>query len=167
MKEVKRTKEEHYRNLYDKIRVEADTKKLFKLTGELLDIRSGNLPQRFLIEGRVVSKPNEMSNSQLDFYNTKVENLIKNLPNSDRDPLRYLKEAMNTWEERDARPIFHFREINKTDVLKLIGSLSNSEAFGVDEIDALALKSVAQEISEPLIHLNQHVTGHWKICSEV
>ena len=60
---------------------------------------------------------------------------------------------MAGWEERDTRPIFSFNEISKSEVIKLISSLSNSEAFGQDELDAAALKSVAAEISGPVQHI--------------
>ena len=72
MKQVNKSKEKHYKDLYDNIEREGDTKKLYKLTGELLDIITGNLPQRFLVDGKLVSKPQEMANLQLDYYNQKI-----------------------------------------------------------------------------------------------
>ena len=153
VKDVQRSKEKHYTGLYSKIEVEKDSKKLFKLTGELLDIRAGNLPQRLLKDGKLINKPAEMADHQLNYYNDKVRKLRENLSISNRNPLELLEKAMNTWEERDARPLFNFKRINRSDVLILIKSLSNSEAFGLDGLDAVALKTVAEEISAPVQHL--------------
>ena len=87
LKEVKRTKKQYYKKLYTEIEEEADSKKLYKLTGELLDIRTGNMPQSFLIKGKMVRKPQEMANCQLNFYNEKLQKLRDSMPDSNRDPL--------------------------------------------------------------------------------
>ena len=47
VKLVKSVKIEHYNQLYKNIEAEKDTKKMFKLTGELLDDKQGTLPQGF------------------------------------------------------------------------------------------------------------------------
>ena len=98
----------------------------------------------------MVSKPEEMANHQLDFYNAKVKKLLEKIPTSNRDPLRFLDRAMDSWEERDAHGFFELKEISKSDIMKLISTMSNSEAFGIDGIDSIALKTVAEEISGPL-----------------
>ena len=60
---------------------------------------------------------------------------------------------MREWEERDARPIFKFREISLSETVKLISTLGNSEAFGTDNLDSLGIKTVIGEISGPIQHL--------------
>ena len=102
-KNVTKVKNEHFRKLYEKIETEGDMKKLYSLTGELLDIRTGNLPQRFLVDGRLVSKPSEMADIQLDYYNNKLKKLQDSLPQTKGDPLRILKESMENWEEKDGQ----------------------------------------------------------------
>ena len=47
-KQVGKTKSEYYLKLYGQIEQENNTKRLYSLTGELLDTRTGNLPQQFL-----------------------------------------------------------------------------------------------------------------------
>ena len=78
---------------------------------------------------------------------------MQKIPPSDRNPFRFLDKALEKWEQRDARPIFEFREISHSETLTLISSLSDSESFGQDCIDSLSIKSVAGEISGPIRHL--------------
>ena len=153
VKLVKSVKIEYYNQLYRNIEAEKDTKKLFKLTGELLNDKQGTLPQGFLTAGKLTRKPKEMANLQLDFYNKKINKLIEKIPKSNRNPLRYLEKAMDNWEQRDTRPIFKFREVTLQETVALINSLGNSEAFGHDSIDAQAIKTVATEISQQIKHL--------------
>ena len=62
---------------------------------------------------------------------------------------------MDKWQEWDGQHIFKFKDISIADTLKLISSLAESEAFGHDRLDLVALKTVAAEI--------KFVKSKWKI----
>ena len=139
--------------VYGDIEQERDTSKLYKLTKELLGDTAGTLPQRFLLYGKIVSKPGEMVNTQLDYYIQKLEKLKEKMPETGGDPLYYLDKAMEAWEHKDERQVFTFRKITQAETLTLISGLANSQAFGHDGIDSMGLKLVAAEISGPVRHL--------------
>ena len=68
-------KTEHYNKLFDKIETEKDTRSLYNLTYELMDKKCGNSPQTFLSEGKLIRKPKQMANLQVNYYKNKVDNL--------------------------------------------------------------------------------------------
>ena len=65
---------------------------------------------------------------------------------------------------------FEFREISVDETTKIIGRLSNSTAFGIDQIDALSVKAAAVHLVKPINHLiNVSLTSgvyanRWKIA---
>ena len=97
-------KKEHYNKLYDKIEIEKDTRNLYNLTYELIDKKNGNTPQTLISDGKIIRKPKLMANLQVNFYENKVKELISKIPNSNRDPHRFLDYAMSTWLSRSSVP---------------------------------------------------------------
>ena len=101
-------------------------------------------------EGKLVRKPREMANLQMKYYVDKVDNLVRNWPVSQRNPHRYLDEAISTWESKDDIQTFSFREISLTETAKLIDTLGNSGAHGHDQLDAMGIKDTAGHLVKPL-----------------
>ena len=153
VKLLKNAKKNHFSKLYRDIEEEKDVKKLHKLTNELVDKRNGNTPQTFIVNGRPVRKQKEMCNIQMNFYTEKIKNLIKKIPHSTRNPHRFLDSAMNSWEGKDARPIFEFREISFLETEKLVSKMKNSAAAGHDTIDAIGIKDGGVHLVRQIRHI--------------
>ena len=70
VKELRKCKIEFHEKLYQKMENEKTTE---NLTSELLDRRDGCTPQQFLRAGRLVRRPEDMANMQMDFYKSQVD----------------------------------------------------------------------------------------------
>ena len=64
-KQVLKSRNEYYQGLYTRLEEEKDTRSIYRLTAELLNEKNGALPQKFLVNGKLVRKPSEMANLQL------------------------------------------------------------------------------------------------------
>ena len=106
VKNLRKCKDQCYAKLYDNLEKEHDTKGLYKLTNKLTGIHSGSTPQQFLLDGRIIRKPQEMATVQLDFYVKKLEMVNAKLTASNRNPHRLLDTALNNWADKDAHPVF-------------------------------------------------------------
>ena len=69
------------------------------------------------------------------FFVDKTCRLRKAIPLAMTDPLRKMKEAMET-----RQCTFQIRPGNETDLLKIISNLKNSSATGVDHMDTRTVK---------------------------
>ena len=166
---IRKAKKEHHQNLFAQIQQENYTKKLYRLTKEVLDVQENCMPQQFLENGVLIRKPEQMANLQNYFYKKKIDDLVKNLRPPTGDPLSYLKNAIEKWEEKDRVPEFNFREITMEETFSLISSLGNSTAMGHKGLDALAIKSASKSLCRPIKHLinislrTKKVVNLWKI----
>ena len=82
------------------------------------------------------------------FFINKIKDLRQKIPAVNIDPLKYLKEAM-----RGRRSRFSIKELTIVEVLKIIKSLKNSSATGVDFIDTKTI-NLGGEVLAPAI---QHI----------
>ena len=62
-------------------------------------------------------------------------------------------QHLKKWDGSESLPTFSLREINELETLKFIQKLSNSTAFGRDELDGLSMKVAAGHLKGPLTHL--------------
>ena len=163
-------KDQHFRHRFEVAVDNNDAKQIFGLAKELSGITSCSQPTSFLIEGRLVRKPKDLANAQLEHYATKIENLRgKQWPKED-DPLNSLRSALGKWSKKDQMKVFNFKEINLLETSKLVKGMSNSVSFGHDQLDAVTMKLVLPQILIPLNHLintslqNSKVAMKWKLA---
>ena len=150
IKSLKKCKQEHFENLFSKMEQEKTTKGLYNLTRELCDLKDGSSPQCYQKDGKMIRKPCDMADLQLNYYTEKISTLQSKIPVSNRNPHRFLDCALANWADKDERAVFNFREITIMETSQLISSLAGSTALGHDEIDSLAIKSAAQHLINPL-----------------
>ena len=146
-------KTKHNKEAFRKIETEKDSGKLFNFTKELLSWKSSPPPTGFLQDGKMYRKQKDIANIQAKFYRDKVNNIKRNLPRTEGDPLQVLKMAFEKWQPKHNIPIFKYKEVTESEVLKLITSLKNSSAFGHDEISATTLKIGAKFLAKPITHI--------------
>ena len=69
------------------------------------------------------------------FFVDKICRLRRAIPLAMTDPLRKMKEAMET-----RQCTFQIRPVSETDLIKIISNLKNSSATGVDHMDTRTVK---------------------------
>ena len=119
----------------------------------MLSWKKGGSPHSFLIEGKLYRRPDELANIQVDYFTEKVRKLSQRIQSTGTNPLRWLKVAMESWEDRRKLPTFKFSELSLIQVIHLISKLGNSVSYGTDNIDALAIKAAAVHLAPPIRHL--------------
>ena len=145
-----------HNNLYKKFKETHDVKNIYKTTRRLLNWKGGGGPQSFLKNGLLVRRPIDLANLQMEFFNNKVKGLISNLPVTNTNPLKWIKNSMESWKAGKVGrklPIFKFRELTLLETVTLIGDLGNSTSFGTDLIDALAIKTAAVHLEPPIMYM--------------
>ena len=94
-----------------------------------------------------------MANLHLDHYVNKVESLLRSLPVTERNPLRFLDSAMEKWADKDTHPIFNFRDITLSEASVLISTLFSSNSSGHRGLTSLAIKSAMGKLLIPVQHI--------------
>ena len=76
------------------------------------------------------------------FFIEKIQTLGSKIPSTNSDPAKKLREAM-----RGISCQFKIQKVDIVTVLKIIKSLKNSSATGVDYVDTRTLKLIADKIA--------------------
>jgi hypothetical protein len=105
-------------------------------------------PTQLFSNGKMVTSPSGLASAMNKFFVDKVKRLRLNIPPATSDPLTKLKEAM-----RRRECSFRLKMVKEDQVLKIIQSLKNSSATGVDYVDTRTLKLVAGMITPALTHI--------------
>ena len=153
-RQVKSDKKEHLDNLYTKYNQEVNTRNTFKLTKELLGWNSPKTPATLKnADGSIITAPLLIANKQVSYFSDKVSNIIRNLPNTNHDPLTTLRNAMNAWNFKNDRTIMKLKKVNSSEVLERIKTMGSSTAYGHDTLDSMAIKTGAQELYIPITYI--------------
>ena len=141
------------RNEFDAIAEKNDTKLLFQKTKKMSNWKSGGPPTKFLINGKLIQKAEELANHQMRYFTEKLIRIRSSLGTSNSDPLRLLKLAFERWKPTQIIPIFETKEITLLETATLIKNLSNSSSRGIDEIDSISIKTAAVILLKPIQHV--------------
>ena len=95
-----------------------------------------------------MTSPAGLASSMNRFFLDKIRKLRDNLPLPTNDPVRKLREAM-----RRKNCSFRIKPVQESQVLKVVKSLKNSSATGVDYIDTKTIKLIAELITPVLTHI--------------
>ena len=88
-------------------------------------------PTSFIIEGKKVTKPQEMADIMMTTFADKTEKLINDLPPPTVDPCAALNSALNSWGKRkEERELFKFSQITNMDTLKVLSDLGKHNERG-------------------------------------
>ena len=148
---VKNDRKSHFSNLNNKYIQNGDSSSLFALAKNRMNMLKSGPPTGFLKNGKMVSKPKEIANMQIEFFEKKVEKFIESLPNENIDPLAVLKSALLRWgDEAKKRPTLKLCKIGEIKTLNLLKKLGKSTSMGRDGLDAQALKMAAALLFRPL-----------------
>ena len=141
-KDKKRWEEQRFDSL------ENSTTDIWRSLKGWLGWNSGGPPTQLFHNGRLITRPVGLSSTMNEFFITKIKNLREKIPQTSCDPLIYLRQAM-----KGRSCTFSFKEVSLIEVKKVICSLKNSSATGVDYIDTKTIK-LGVDILAPVI---QHI----------
>ena len=110
---------------------------------------SSGSPTKLYSRGRVETSPHHMANIMNEFYVQKVADIRAALPPPTEDPLARLRTIM----AGSTAPQFNLQPVHPDTVDKIVKSLRNSKATGLDYIDTRILKLVRNEIVPALTHI--------------
>ena len=69
----------YYKELFEKMENENDVKKLFRTTKKLLGNTTVSPPDRFLVDGKVITKQKDLAEALATYYDDKVKKIKKTL----------------------------------------------------------------------------------------
>ena len=101
IKGLRDCKRDYHVKLFEQVEQEKTTKGLYRLTRQICGLKSVSTPQQYIHEGVVVRKSIQMANLQQNYYINKVSKLLRKIPVSNRNPHRFLDQALENWEEKD------------------------------------------------------------------
>ena len=144
---------------WQKLRLEeCDTSsgKVWKSVKSILNWQSSGSPNQLFYKGQLRTKSQDIADSQNQFFVGKVQDILANIPAPTSDPLRKLQELMM------ARSCsFSLEAVHPDSVEKIISGLSNSSAFGLDNIDTYIVKLIKSEILPAITHMiNLPISSH-------
>ena len=152
-KNLHNTRNNHYKEVFEKLEKSHDVKNIYNMARRILHWEGAGAPQSFLSDGILIRRPIDLANLQMKYFDTKVKTLITNLSAPKFNPLKWLNECMDRWSNKINLQKFTFKEISLQETLNLIAALGNSTTFGIDLIDATAIKVAAIDLAPPLRHL--------------
>ena len=169
-RDVKRDRNLHTKNTFQKIIDNKDTRALYRMTKNILGWTQGGTPETFMKDGQQIKSPKEMAQIQLEAWGNKVNNLKNKLPMQTEDPLTTLNRAFENWDNTGNLNELVFQPVGRMEIVNTLKELGSSHAFGHDEMDGKAMKLVAEAIAAPIEHIvnlsiqNSNFTSRWKIA---
>ena len=99
-------------------------------------------------KGSLVTKPQEVANSQNEYFIEKVFNIRSNLPQSPIDPLGRLRNLMSKHQNN-----FKLHVVHPDQVEEVIRGLKNSNSSGLDNISTSIVKKMGLELLPAITHI--------------
>ena len=126
-------------------------RKPWSVIKEVIDKKKTKVtPYKFVINNKIVTDTNVISDSFNNFYVNIGPDLAKQIPKCDKDPLSYIPN--------NVRGSIFLKDVTYSEVSKIIMLLKNSSP-GWDVIHTKVVKNTYNVFSEPLLHiLNLSIT---------
>ena len=109
---------------------------------------SGGPPTRLHQDGVLHTKPSNMAKIMNNFFVTKVQNLRRNIPHSNLNPLNLVRKLM-----QGRQCSFDLQPVHPGVISKIIKKLKSSKSCGIDNIDSYVIKLAEDELLPPITHL--------------
>ena len=136
---------------WQKIRLEEcgeNSGKVWKNVKGILNWTSSGSPSQLFYRGTLKTKAQDIADAQNDYFINKIQNIRENLLPPLSDPLAKLTSLM-----ANRQCSFSLNTVHPDQVNKIISSLNNSSAFGLDQIDTSIIKLVKAEILPSVTHI--------------
>ena len=122
--------------------------KTWKCVKGILNWQSSGSPNQLFYNGTLKTKSQEIAESQNQYFIEKINNIRLNLPPPASDPLSKLRFLMS-----GRQCTFTLQAVHPDQVEEIISRLSNSNAFGLDQINTSTIKLVKTEILPAVTHI--------------
>ena len=145
-----------------------DYGKLWKNILGWLNWSSARSPTKLSQNGVMETSPSRMAELQNEFYINKVKSIRQNMPAQKKDPLDTLRKKM-----QGRTQTFTPAPVTPDQIEKIISSLKNSKASGVDEVDTYIIKLVKSDIVPAVCYIvnlsiqTNRFPTKWKIAKVI
>ena len=139
---VKQDRKKNLKETYERLQENNDSKGLYNLTKKKMGWKSPGTPESFMIEGRRITSLKEMAEVQANYFQEKVNTLVRNL-----------KNVVRRWGKMNSVPEMEIRMVTEAEVVTLIKEMKSSHAFGIEGIDSEALKILPEAIAAPIANI--------------
>ena len=145
-----------------------DSGKLWKNILGWLNWSSTSSPTKLSHNGRLVSSPSQMAELQNEYYINKVQTIRRDMPAQRKDPLSTLRLRM----QGRSKP-FCPAPVTPDQIEKIISTLKNSKASGIDMVDTYILKLVKNDIVPAVCHITNlsiqtnKFPSKWKVAKVI
>ena len=126
----------------------SDSRSTWKHIRSWLGWSSGGPPTKLLDNGTLHSKPSSLSGIMISFFVNKVENLRRNLPPSNLNPLDLVRKLM---QKRTCS--FKLHPVHPDQISKIINKMKSSKSCGIDSIDSYIIKLAKEELLPVITHI--------------
>ena len=109
-------------------------------------------PTTFNVDGKIITKQQELANTMVNFYMNKVNRIKDRLPRVRHDPLKLLKRVFSRWQPPGRIPAFTIQSVSQGEVFLMIKKLKQSHAYGRDKLDAASVKLGVKYLIGPITH---------------
>ena len=145
-----------------------DSGKLWKNILGWLNWSSTSSPTQLSQNGVLETSPLKMAELQNQYYINKVKSIRQNMPAQKKDPLVTLRQRMQGRSQT-----FSSAPVTPDNIEKIISSLKNSKASGVDMVDTYILKLIKSDIVPAVCHIvnlslqSNKFPTKWKIAKVI
>ena len=145
-----------------------DTRSIWKNVKNWLGWSSGGPPTKLVDNGKVYTKPKDISSILNNFFVTKVRKLRQNIPPSPGDPLALLRRLM-----KNQKCTMRLKSVHPDQVHKIISNLKSSSSSGLDSVDSRIIKLAKNQLVPVITHLvNLSITqtrfpSPWKVSKVI
>ena len=126
----------------------SNSAKIWKNVKSILNWKRSGSPNQLFYQGLLRTKSQDIADSQNQFFIGKVQDILADMPVASSNPLEKLQNLMS------ARTcMFSLTAVHPDQVNKIISTLTNSSAFGLDNIDTSIIKLIRAEILPAVTHV--------------
>ena len=125
-----------------------DSKSTWKSVKEILNWSSLGPPSKLFHKGQMKIKSQEIADSQNECFIEKIQKIKDELPIPTGDPLENVRNIL-----KDKNCFMKFTAVHPDDVSKIISELTNSTAFGTDNIDTYIVKLLKEELNPAITYI--------------
>ena len=143
---VRQAKKDYYTTMLSQS--QGNAKSTWKILKDLLPKTSSSGVTSLMVDGSLLTDFKDISNAFNNFFTNISTQLATAIKIVSCSPLDYLSKFIP-----DVNCTFKFKTVYESDVLKLISSIPNGKATGIDNIQVRILKMSAPAIANSLSHL--------------
>ena len=125
-----------------------DSLKSWQVVKSILNWQSTGSPNKLFADGKLITKSQELADTQNSYFINKIKNIKEIIQPPQNDTLKLVSTFME-----GKRCSMEISFIHPDEVMKIISQLSNSTAFGLDNIDTYIVKLIKEEITPALTHI--------------